>query len=462
MIPSWRRCFPLWIPPAQIAIENRAQWLRGELPKIPGYEVEAVLGKGGIGVVYKAKHLKLNRIVALKMLLSGGFAGREERLRFQREAEAVAGLRHPNVVELYDAGEVDGRPYFTMQLVQGGNLAQKLADAPLPPRRAAELLISVADAIEAAHQAGIVHRDLKPANILLAPDETPKVTDFGLARRLEDRDGQTLSGAAVGTPSYMAPEQARGDKGAIAPATDVYALGAILYEMLTGRPPFRAESSSATLQQVLADEPVPPARLNPRVPRDLETICLKCLNKEPPRRYASAAALADDLGRFERGEPIVARPIGRLGRLVRWARRRPTAAALYATLLTAVLLILALIGGALWLDGQRKATALAAEQDLHEANGQLQQSNLGLARAALERAKGRLEMGDWPDLQHRVGVAEVELRRREADVEVAQKLSPRLEAIRMRRCTNDDMRVRPTAIGSGIRGGIPFGGPGCS
>ena len=307
-----------------------------ELPRIRGYEVQAVLGRGGMGVVYRARHLRLDRPVALKMLLAGSYAGQEERERFQREAEAVAGLRHANIVQLYDAGDLDGRPYFTMEFVEGGSLAQKIAGMPQPARPSAALVAQVAEAVQFAHQSGIVHRDLTPANILLATDGTPKVTDFGLARRLEGGSGLTLSGVPMGTPSYMAPEQARGEKGAVGPATDVYALGAILYEMLTGRPPFRAETSTGTLQQVLHDDPVPPSRLNPGVPRDLATICLKCLSKEPQRRYASAAALAEDLRRFLRGESIAARPAGPLERLARWARRSPAAAALLAvTLLVA-------------------------------------------------------------------------------------------------------------------------------
>jgi len=280
------------------------------LPHVPGYEVQGELGRGGVGVVYRAQHLRLNRSVALKMLLAGPYAQPEERARFLREAEAVAALRHPHIVQVYDAGEMDGRPYFTMELVEGGSLAQKIAGMPQPARPAAELLAVVAEAVHAAHQNGIVHRDLKPANVLLTADGTPKISDFGLARQLEGGAELTLSGTPMGTPSYMAPEQARGDRKAIGPATDVYALGAILYELLTGRPPFRAASATATLQQVVADEPVPPARLNPQVPRDLQTICLKCLHKEPSRRYASAQALADDLNRFRRGEPVLARPVG--------------------------------------------------------------------------------------------------------------------------------------------------------
>jgi hypothetical protein len=319
--------------------------LAAELPEIPGYQVEAVLGRGGMGIVYKAHHLRLNRPVALKMLLTGAYARREELERFLREAEAIAGLRHANIVQVYDVGDVDGRPYFTMELVEGGSLQAKVAGTPQPAAWAASLTATLAGAVHLAHQSGIVHRDLKPANVLLTADGTPKVTDFGLARRLEGEEGLTLSGVLVGTPSYMAPEQARGDKSAIGPATDVYALGAILYELLTGRPPFEADTATATLQQVLADEPVPPARLNSRVPRDLETICLKCLQKAPAQRYASGAALADDLRRFERGEPITARPPGALERAAKWVRRRPTAAALLAA---GVLMFAGVTAAALW------------------------------------------------------------------------------------------------------------------
>jgi serine/threonine protein kinase len=280
------------------------------LPEIPGYDVEALLGRGGMGVVYKARHRRLNRLVALKMLIAGAHAGPAEQARFQREAETVARLRHANIVAVYDVGDHEGCPYFTMELLEGGSLAQVLAGVPQPAGRAAALLIALSEAVQVAHEAGIVHRDLKPANILLAADGTPKVADFGLARHFEAAPELTWSGARIGTASYMAPEQVIGKTGNIGPAADIYALGALLYEMLTGRPPFRGESATDTQRQVVNDEPVFPSRLNTKVPRDLETICLKCLSKEPQRRYASAAALGDDLRRFEEGRPIQARPVG--------------------------------------------------------------------------------------------------------------------------------------------------------
>src|SRR5262245_45544467 len=328
-------------------------------PSIPGYEVEAVLGRGCMGVVYRARHLRLGRPVALKMLLAGDCAGPSDRARFQREAEAVANLRHANIVQVYDVGEHDGRPYFTMELVEGGSLAEKLAGVPQPAREAAALVATLAQAVSAAHQGGIVHRDLKPGNVLLAADGTPKVSDFGLARRVEGGERLTQSGALLGTPSYMAPEQARGRTQALGPAVDIYALGAILYELLTGRPPFQGETAADTVLQVLSQEPVPPSRLNARVPRDLETICLKCLHKEPPRRYASAAALAEDLRRFLQDKAIAARPEGRLERLARGARRRPT---LVVGLAAGVLLATALAGGGLWVSTERAANERAQEE----------------------------------------------------------------------------------------------------
>src|SRR5262249_37775839 len=291
-----------------------------DLPRILGYEVQGVLGRGGMGVVYKAWHRRLHRLVAVKMLLAGPYAQPQELERFLREAETVAGLRHSNIVQVHEAGDVDGRPYFTMEFVEGGRLAQKRGGTPQPACQAAALVAGVAEAVHAAHQCGIVHRDLKPGNILLTADGTPKITDFGLARCLEGPAGLTHSGDPLGTPSYMAPEQAEGKSRDMGPAADTYALGAILYELLTGGPPFRAETAGETLRQVISQDPVPPSRLNAKVPRDLETVCLKCLHKEPQHRYASAAALAEDLHRFLLGEAILARPERRLERLVRLVR----------------------------------------------------------------------------------------------------------------------------------------------
>jgi WD40 repeat protein len=286
-----------------------------------------------MGVVYRARQATLNRFVALKMILAGGHAGEQDLVRFRAEAEAVAQLQHPNIVQIYEVGEQNGLPFFSLEFCSGGSLAGQLDGTPVSVRRAADLVLTLAHAMHAAHQKGIVHRDLKPANVLLAADGTLKITDFGLAKQLGSAKGQTQSGAILGTPSYMAPEQAGGKAGTIGPATDVYALGAILYELLTGRPPFRAETSLDTILQVVSDEPVPPARLQPKVPRDLETICLKCLHKDPQKRYASARALGNDLARFLDGEPIKARPLGRLAQLGRWCRRKPLAAAFVGLLL---------------------------------------------------------------------------------------------------------------------------------
>jgi serine/threonine-protein kinase len=418
-----------------------APWPPGaDLPRIPGYEILSVLGRGGVGIVYKARDLRLNRLVALKMLLAGAYAGPAERERFLREAEAVAAVRHANIVQVHGAGDHDGWPYFTMEYVEGGSLAQKLLGTPQPARRAAALLSPLAEAVEVAHRGGIVHRDLKPANILLAPptDEslpagrrpswgTPKIADFGLARHFDFDGGPalTLSGTRVGTPSYMAPEQALGKAGTIGPAADVYALGAVLYEMLTGRPPFRGETAAETERQVLADEPVPPARLNPKVPRDLETICLKCLHKDPGRRYATAAALAEDLQRFQRGEPVAARRAGVLERAGKWVRRHPSLSGMLAASLT---LVAALVGGGLWLVAQQAHRREAVEADLRELAGLQANARWAEARAVLERAEARLNGGGPGDLRRRLDQA-----RRDLDLVI------RLDRIRLSRATSGEL-----------------------
>ncbi len=321
----------------------------GPTVTVPGYDILKMLGRGGMGVVYQARQVKLNRLVALKMVLAGVHAGTEQLARFQREAEAVARLSHRNIVQIHEVGEHDGLPFFVMEFVQGGTLAGKLQSGPLPPREAAQLLETLARAVQHAHQQGVIHRDLKPANILLAeqPAENAvaKIADFGLAKLLDNDAEATPSGAVMGTPGYMAPEQAQGRSRQVGPATDVYGLGAILYACLTGRPPFQAKDPLDIILQVLNDEPVSPSQVRPGLPADLVSICLKCLDKRPGRRYASALALADDLRRFLDGEPIRARPTSLSQRAVKWARRRPAAA---LGLALVAFLIFSTVGGALW------------------------------------------------------------------------------------------------------------------
>jgi WD40 repeat protein len=391
-------------------------------PNVAGYEILEELGRGGMGVVYKARQIQLNRLVALKMVLAGAHAGEQKLARFRAEAEAVARLQHPHIVQIHEIGEHDGLPYFSLEFCEGGSLAQKLNGTPLPPEEAAQLVETLARAIDAAHRAGLVHRDLKPANILLtfsgrsqtgvgqaapAPlserplnDYTPKITDFGLAKKLDSDTDPTRSGAIMGTPSYMAPEQASGQSKQVGPAADVYALGAILYELLTGRPPFKAASGWDTITQVLQEEPVPTRLLQPKTPRDLETICLKCLQKEAAKRYASAQALADDLGRFLRGEPIRARPIGTAERCVKWVRRRPAAA---AALMAAVLALVGLaVGGVWWRWGtQQQAAAVemarlrtVAEQQRDEAERQRTRAERQEAEALRQRAEAVQQRGE--------------------------------------------------------------------
>jgi WD40 repeat protein len=305
--------------------------------QIPGYEVLGELGRGGMGVVYKARQIGLDRVVALKMILAGGHAGEEELRRFQTEAEAVARLNHPNIVAIHEVGRSQGKPFLSLEFCPGGSLDRRLNGTPQSPPEAARLVATLAQAMQAAHEQNVIHRDLKPANVLLTADGRPKITDFGLAKKL-DEVGRTASGAIMGTPSYMAPEQAGGSK-ELGPACDVYALGAILYELLTGRPPFRAPSLPDTLVQVMTEDPVSLRRLIPRTLADLETICLKCLHKDPRKRYPTALALAEDLQHFLNGEPIRARPVGRIERSWRWCRRNPSVATLTG------LVVLTLLGG---------------------------------------------------------------------------------------------------------------------
>jgi WD40 repeat protein/serine/threonine protein kinase len=407
----------------------------GGVPEVPGYQILARVGSGTFGVVYKARHLRLKRVVALKMMREGMQDHPDEVARFRAEAEMVARLQHPNIVQIHEIGDYRGLPFLALEFVDGGSLAQKLDGTPLPGRVAADLIQTLARAMHAAHQHGIVHRDLKPGNILLAPNPkpetrnpkseirnpkqvvktekdnaktepipipelkepgaalgsdcglriaefSPKVTDFGLAKRLDTDSSRTRSGTILGTPSYMAPEQAAGKVSTVGPAADTYALGAILYELLTGRPPFRAETALDTVLLVLSEEPVAPRRLSPGASRDLETICLKCLQKDPRKRYASALDLAEDLRRFLGGEPITARPVSLGERLWKWAKRRPAVASLVAV--SALALLVLVIGSLVYNAQLSQALEATREREL-------------TARQNLYIADLNLAQGEWND-----------------------------------------------------------------
>jgi eukaryotic-like serine/threonine-protein kinase len=309
-------------------------------PRVAGFEILEVLGIGGMGIVYKARQIRLDRFVALKMIRAGAGARPQDLVRFEEEAKAVAAIEHPNIIRIFEIGEYGGMPYCSLEFLAGGSLTKKIGGKPQPVDEAARIVETLCSAMEVAHQHKIIHRDLKPANVLLAADGTLKITDFGLVKRLEGDSSQTRSGTILGTPSYMAPEQARGETHNVGPAADQYALGAILYELLTGRPPFQGASVLDTLDQVRSKEPVPPSQLQPKVPRDLETICLKALEKEPARRYADVAAMVEDLRRFQAGKPIVARPVSQVERLWRLCLRNPLSASLGAAAALAVLAFL--------------------------------------------------------------------------------------------------------------------------
>jgi WD40 repeat protein len=362
---------------------------------IAGYEILGILGSGGMGVVYKARQLALKRIVALKLVRSGAHARAHERARFRREAEAAARLQHPNIVQVFQFDEAGELPWCALELVDGESLAKRLGGTPLPPAHAAILVETLARAVQYAHERGVIHRDLKPANVLLQREQSdgmpedktlsdlssllppsllvPKITDFGIAKLLDVGPGQTRTGDQVGTPSYMAPEQAAGRSQDVGPAADVWALGAILYECLTGRPPFLADSPLQTMRQVMDRDPVAPRLLQASVPRELDLICLKCLEKEPASRYASAEELADDLRAFAQGRPVRVRPVSRLGRLRKAARRRPAVAFLIA----AVLIVGAIgLATSIWLLGQKAGALAQAQRNLYVSNIRLAESLL--------------------------------------------------------------------------------------
>ncbi|MGE3315233.1 MAG: protein kinase [Planctomycetaceae bacterium] len=301
-----------------------------------GYELLNELARGGMGIVYKARQISANRIVALKVIQRGELAGPEDKLRFQTEAEAAASLSHPHIVPIYDVGEVDGQNYFSMELVAGDNLRRRVADGPLSNREAARVVQLVAAAMAYAHSKGIIHRDLKPENVLIDAAEQPRITDFGLAKRLEADSNLTSTGQILGTPGYMSPEQAGGETAKIDTRSDVYSIGAVLYCVLAGRPPFQAPSVIDTLIQVIGREPVSPREINPFVDKDLETLCLKCLEKQPSQRPPTAEHLSEELGRYLRGEPIHSRPVGTVARVARWARRNRMVAGLASAVLVSL------------------------------------------------------------------------------------------------------------------------------
>ena len=295
---------------------------------VPGFEILGEVGRGGMGVVYKARQDRLKRLIALKMIRSDWHGNPEHLARFEIEAEAVARLNHPNIVRIYEIGKAGGVAYVVLELLEGGTLKQRMAGTPQPVREAAGVLSALARGVHAAHVAGILHRDLKPSNVLFDHAGVPKIADFGLAKRLEVEEGETQTGQVLGTPSYMAPEQAKGWDREIGAAADIYSLGAILYEMLTGRPPLRGTTPIETLKLVQEEDPVPPSRLRSKLPFDLETICLKCIARDPRKRYPDALGLADDLDRYLAGESILARRVSLVQRGIKQARKRPVTSVL--------------------------------------------------------------------------------------------------------------------------------------
>jgi len=374
------------LPSTNVEIDSRS--------RIAGYEILEVLGSGGMGIVYKARQARLDRFVALKMIRGGAGARPEDLARFEIEAKAVAAIEHPNIVQIFEIGEHDGLPYFSLEYLAGGNLAQKIGGKPQPVDEAARIVEILARAMYVAHKHKVIHRDLKPGNVLFAADGTPKIADFGLVKRLESDSGQTRSGSVLGTPSYMAPEQAWGDTQKVGPASDQYALGAILYELLTGRPPFQGTSVLDTLDMVRNREPVPPSQLLSKTPRDLETICLKCLEKDIARRYPDTLALAEDLRRYRAGETILARPVSDTERLWRWCARNRRVA--YLSGAVALLLVIVAAGSAAAAAalGQKNQALSEANKLAEEKRGEAerkQQLAVAAARAANEQNRSAVD-----------------------------------------------------------------------
>src|SRR6266700_1828098 len=384
--------------PDSVATDSATINSQPPLRSFGDYELLSEIARGGMGVVYKARQKSLGRIVAVKMLLFGEQSGKDLAQRFRAEAAAAASLQHPNIVAIHEVGAHEGQPFFAMDFIDGQSLARVNAECEVRNaewlRRAARYVKIVAEAIHYAHEHSILHRDLKPSNVLIDPFDQPRVTDFGLAKRLHHDSELTLSGQVLGSPNYIPPEQAAAKRGLVGRRSDVYSLGAILYQLLTGRPPFVGETLTDTLQDVVNMEPVSPRLLNPNVPRDLETLCLKCLEKEPARRYQTAHALAEDLDRFLKAEPIRARRIGPTARLWRWCRRKPVVASLGAA--TLVLLLAVAVGSPIAMyrinherqraeRGELVARQKAYASDMNRVQQELAQNNLGFALELLNR-----------------------------------------------------------------------------